>query len=111
MDTLSALRRLAASQDPEGWGAIQDTHGPGILNMARRITGDDALAEDVCPESLLQIRPHAEQYRPVGEPTDQEATARGWVMRVACFKAFKMLRARAQRREARVAPPRRTAAG
>lgn len=107
MDTLSALRRLAASQDPEAWSAILETHGPGILNVARRITGDDALAEDVCQESLLQIRAHAGQYRPVGGPTEQEATARGWIMRVACFTAFKMLRARerAQRREALTARP------
>ena len=59
MDTSTALQRLGQSRDPEAWRAILDAHGMAILNLARRITGDAALAEDVCQETLLQIRADA----------------------------------------------------
>jgi len=104
MDTSTALQRLGRSRDPEAWRAILDAHGMAILNLARRITGDAALAEDVCQETLLQIRADAGRYRPLGKPAEVEFTARGWIMRIACHTASKMLRRRegARKREARV---------
>jgi len=103
MDTSIALQRLGRDRDPEAWRAILDAHGMAILNLARRITGDAALAEDVCQETLLQVRADAARYRPMGEPAEVEASARGWIMRIACHTASKMLRRRenARRREAR----------
>jgi RNA polymerase sigma-70 factor (ECF subfamily) len=105
MDTSTALQRLGQSPDPEAWRAILDAHGMAILNLARRITGDATLAEDVCQETLLQIRADAARYQPMGEGPGVEASARGWIMRIACHTASKMLRRRdgARRREARAA--------
>jgi len=101
MSTTDALKRLAARRDSEAWAAIVEQHGVRILNMAQRITGDRALCDDVCQETLLQIREHAGHFTPPAPPQDAEASARGWIMRIACCTAFRVLRVRerSERRE------------
>ena len=101
MSTTDALKRLAARRDPDAWAAIVEQHGVRILNMAQRITGDRALCDDVCQETLLQIREHAGHFSPPAPPQDAEASARGWIMRIASCTAFRVLRVRerSERRE------------
>src|SRR5687768_15801406 len=88
----TALRRLAAGRDAESWAVILKLHGTDILNTTRRILGDAALAEDACQETLLQIRDRAGQFR--GNGPDADASARNWIMRIACNTALHMLRQR-----------------
>lgn len=94
MTTTVALQRLANGRDADAWAAILQRHGPNILRLAQRIAGDAALADDICQETLLQIRAHAGQFRPLSSPAETEAMARGWIMRITCCTALKMLRFR-----------------
>jgi len=93
MGTPEALRRLAQTRDPEAWAALLHRHGPEMLRLAQRITNDPGLAEDVCQETLLQIRQHAGKFRP--PPAEQAPlAARTWIMRIAYHVALKLLRTR-----------------
>jgi RNA polymerase sigma-70 factor, ECF subfamily len=87
-----ALRRLAAGRDAESWAVILKLHGSDILSTTRRILGDAALAEDACQETLLQVRDRAGQFK--GNGLDADASARNWIMRIACNTALHMLRQR-----------------
>ncbi|HLX63946.1 MAG TPA: sigma-70 family RNA polymerase sigma factor [Planctomycetota bacterium] len=92
MSTAEALRRLALQRDSQAWSAILHNHGVGILRVAQRITGDRSLCEDVCQETLLQIRAHARNFRPPANAGEADAAARGWVMCIAYRTAVSMLR-------------------
>jgi len=104
-----ALARLARERDPQAWSALIDRHGAAILRAAGRVTNDAALREDICQETLLQIRAHAGDFRPhpfstakPGHPhpsQNSEVFARAWVMRIACCTALKMIRTRARSAE------------
>jgi RNA polymerase sigma-70 factor (ECF subfamily) len=95
LSTAAALRRLAQGPDDRAWSAVLNRHGVEILRATRRILGDPMSAEDACQETLLQIRDRAGQFRgrpDAPHPTD--ATARNWIMRIACNTALHMLRQR-----------------
>src|SRR5215510_8311320 len=94
MPTAEALGRLARARDSEAWSAILHNHGVSILRLAHRITADSSLSEDVCQETLLQIRANAGNFRPPQPPSDPEAAARGWVMCIAYRTALRMQRTR-----------------
>ena len=94
LSTADALARLAKWRDPVAWAAILEQHGAGILRVAQRATGDAALCDDVCQETLLQIRAHAGSFSPQASSQDAETAARGWIMRIACRTAYKMVRSR-----------------
>lgn len=80
----------------EAWAWILHAHGAAILTAAQRILLDEALAEDACQETLLQIRDRAAQFKGAGP--NEDAAARNWIMRIACNTALHLLR---QRRRAR----------
>jgi len=112
LSSSAALARLARERDPQAWSALIDRHGAAILRAAGRVTNDAALREDICQETLLQIRAHAGEFRSQGlpnnphHPQDAEIFARAWVMRIACCTALKMIRTRARsvERETKVPP-------
>ena len=97
LSTTDALRRLAKGPDDCAWTTVLDRHGVEILRATQRILGDPMSAEDACQETLLQIRDRAAQFR--GRPGAPDATARNWIMRIACNTALHMLR---QRRRSRL---------
>ena len=88
--TVEALQRLALSRDAEAWEVLLQLHGAAILRVCRRVLGDEALAEDACQESLLQLRNLAGQF--IAQQDDAELAARAWIMRVACHTALNMMR-------------------
>ena len=90
--TVEALQALAQSHDPEAWAALLHQHGGMIMRTARGIVREVALAEDVCQETLLQLRDNAGQFRPPAH--EAEAAARAWIVRIACTTALMLLRAR-----------------
>ena len=95
------LRSVADSRDSQAWLELLECQGPAIQALARRISGDASLAEDICQETLLQIRDDAGQFKPQGADADEDA--RRWIARVTCHTALQMLRARkrAAKREER----------
>lgn len=97
LSTAEALRRLAVRRDSEAWSAILHNHGVAILRLAQRLTGDKSLCDDVCQETLLQIRTHAGRFRPPERAQEVEAAARGWVMCIAYRTAVGMLRVSVRR--------------
>ncbi|MFH0939394.1 MAG: sigma-70 family RNA polymerase sigma factor [Planctomycetota bacterium] len=99
LNSTDALRRLGQTHDAQAWVTLLETHGRGIFATCRNILGETALAEDASQETLLQIREHAVRFK-VSED-NPEASARGWIMRIAYNTALQMLRSRqsAQRRE------------
>ncbi|MCZ7648411.1 MAG: hypothetical protein M5U26_24655 [Planctomycetota bacterium] len=64
MNSAEALKRLARQRDLEAWTVLLERHGAAIQRVSRRILGDDALAEDACQETLLQLRDRAGAFTP-----------------------------------------------
>src|SRR5437868_15413937 len=87
ISTADALRRLARGTDDRAWSAVLNRHGVDILRASRRILGDAMSAEDACQETLLQIRDRAGQFRGRSDVHSPDATARNWIMRIACNTA------------------------
>jgi len=106
LSSSEALLRLGLQRDPDAWSALIDRHGAAILRTAGRVTNDADLREDICQETLLQIRAHARDFRPQGNSHDAELFARAWIMRIACCTALKMIRTRTRsvERENKVPP-------
>lgn len=96
MLTVEALRRIAICRDDQAWTAILNNHGRRILRLAERMVGK-ALADDVCQETLLQIRAHAGKFSLPPGVADAEGAARGWVMCIAYRTALGMLRVNQRR--------------
>ncbi len=90
--TVKALAQLARTRDPDAWGYLLQQHGFSMLQVAGRITGDVALAEDVCQETLLQLRDFAGKFKP--RESDPEGSARAWILHVTCNTALKLKRSR-----------------
>lgn len=97
LGTAEALRLLGVSRDGDAWSAILLRHGNAILRMAQRVTGDPVLCDDICQETLLQIRAHAGRFKAPPLPADAEAAARGWIMCIAYRTAVGMIRMRKRR--------------
>ncbi len=87
----AALARLARSRDPHAWEVVVDQAGGAIERLARRVTGDPALAADALQETLLQIRDHADRAPPGHEP-DADQRALRWTMRVTTNVCLQLLR-------------------
>jgi RNA polymerase sigma factor (sigma-70 family) len=96
--TCEALQLLAIRRDGNAWAFLIERHGPAILRVAARVSADAALCEDICQETLLQLREHAGRFVPqaCSAPDEAEALARAWIMRIACCTALKLLRTRSR---------------
>lgn len=55
--------RAVLSGNPEAFRRLADRHGPSIFNLAYRMTGNAADAEDVTQESLLQAYSRLRDFR------------------------------------------------
>jgi RNA polymerase sigma factor (sigma-70 family) len=97
-DDRELLRRVGERRD-DAFAVLLQRHGPMVLNSARRITGDEQLAEDVFQATFLLLSRKA--------PTIRRAEALPcWLHSVARRLAVQARRALARRREreARVQP-------
>jgi RNA polymerase sigma factor (sigma-70 family) len=57
------LYRFVARRDDDAFAALMRRHGPMVLNLARRITGDEQLAEDVFQATFLLLSQKAHTIR------------------------------------------------
>ena len=106
MTLQETLRRIALNRDADAWESLLAQAGPDILRTARRILGGEALTEDACQETLLQIRANAAAFKapPISDTgASAHIFARVWIMRIAANVSLRMLRGkiRAERRDAR----------
>ena len=60
----TTLMRLIAAGDEDAFRRLTERHLARMLRLARRMTGDNAEAEDLAQEALLRIWLHADRWQP-----------------------------------------------
>ena len=86
IDDLAGLLARCADGDQTALRRIYDEHAPRLKGLALRITGSDALAEDVLHDVFLHIWQEAGRFDPTRAP------ARGWLTTLVRFRALELLR-------------------
>jgi RNA polymerase sigma-70 factor (ECF subfamily) len=69
------LMARTAQGDGRAFRTLAQRHAGGALRLARRMLGNDALAEDIVQDAMLRVWTHAPRWRP-------EAAFRTWLYRV-----------------------------
>jgi RNA polymerase sigma factor (sigma-70 family) len=92
------LKRFADGRDENAFTLLMDRHGPMVLGVARRVTGDFQIAEDVFQATFLAL---ARQARGIRRP----AAVAAWLHRTAHRIALTAVRARGRRDRAESAAP------
>lgn len=103
-----AIRRVADAGDAEAWSWLVEHEGPGMFQVAQRVLGSAAAADDACQEAFLHLRRGAARFQ-APEPGDADAAARAWLRRIAANAAA--MQARAERRRLRRERAEASAAG
>jgi RNA polymerase sigma factor (sigma-70 family) len=88
----AAVRELAYARSEQAWERVLHAVGGDLLRVTRGILDDPALAEDAVQETLLQVRDHAGKFKPL--PSDEDGSARKWIVRIAVNTALQMQRSR-----------------
>jgi RNA polymerase sigma-70 factor (ECF subfamily) len=88
----SDLIAAASAGDKAAFAALVRSQAPRLYAIASRVTGDDALAEDVVQETFLKILRGPGSIR-------NPAAADAWLARVATRLAIDLLRSRGARRK------------
>ena len=78
--------RLKAG-DHAAWRSVLEEHGPALLGYARRLTGDEARAEEVVQEALVAV------YKAI-DSFEGRGSFRGWLFRAVHNKAIDDIRSR-----------------
>ncbi|HJZ91868.1 MAG TPA: RNA polymerase sigma factor, partial [Gemmataceae bacterium] len=93
------VHRFAESRDQDAFAALVDRHGPMVLGVARRVTGDHHAAEDVLQATFLSLARCAKGLR-------RPAAVASWLHRTAHHLSLTAVRARDRRgRVERAATP------
>lgn len=79
----------AKAGDRRAFGDLVRLHRVGVVNVAYRMCGDAALAEDAAQECFIRAWSHLHQFR--GPPEAQNAF-RNWLYRIATNCALNLLR-------------------
>jgi RNA polymerase sigma-70 factor (ECF subfamily) len=69
------LMARTAQGDAGAFRVLAERHAGGALRLARRILGNDALAEDIVQDAMLRVWTNAPRWRP-------EAAFRTWLYRI-----------------------------
>src|SRR6201988_3121689 len=69
------LMARAANGDERAFRTLAERHAGAALRLARRILGNEAIAEDVVQDALLRVWINAPRWRP-------EAAFRTWLYRI-----------------------------
>jgi RNA polymerase sigma factor (sigma-70 family) len=87
MEDQQLLARIAAG-DRNALGQLYDRWGPQVYALARRLSGDPALAEDIVHEAFLKLWRKASSYDPArGRPAT-------WILHLAYTTGVDLLRSR-----------------
>jgi len=103
VDALSGLSGLSGRQAAQSWTTLVDLHGPDIWRVITSRSRDAHDAEDAYQDFWISLPRAARRYRPGG--SDQERSARAWLMRVAYTSAIDHGRRRKSIQASAIAPP------
>lgn len=92
-DADAAAVRRVQDGDPRGVAELYDRHGAAAFGLARRITGDAALAEDVVQEAFIAMWRQAARFDPA------RGNMRSWLMTIVHHRAIDAVRRRTGRSE------------
>ncbi len=87
------LRRFTQEGDEDAFALLMDRHGAMVLGTARRVVGDEHLAEDVFQAVFLTFARKARRLR-------RAAALPAWLHAVACRLALTAVRQRKRRHRA-----------
>jgi len=93
----AALAGLLATRDPRGIELLYDRHGSAVYGLARRVVGDEQVAQDVVQEVFMAIWRGAASY------DGSRGTLTAWLYALTHHKSVDAVR-RAQRHASRRAP-------
>ncbi len=93
------LRRFTETRDGDAFAVLMRRHGPMVLNLARRISGDEQLAEDVFQAAFLLLSRKAHAIR---RPESLPCWLHGVARRLAL--EGRRARLRRQQHEAQILP-------
>lgn len=82
------LLELAANGQSQALSVLYDRHGGIMLGLARRITGDASLAQDVVQDAFVGVWRNAARYSP------DRASARTWMLSIVHHRAVDAMRRR-----------------
>ena len=95
-DSVQVARVLKG--DGDAYRTLVERHGRRVFQLAFRITGNEADAEDVAQESFLRAYKSLHLY-------DSRAQFSTWLYRIAANCSLDLVRKRIRRMEAAVTPP------
>lgn len=81
------MHRMAAGEG-EALAEAFDLHAPAVLGLLVLLLGRQSEAEEILEEVFLHVWTQADRYDP------QNATPRGWILRIARSLALDRLRSR-----------------
>src|SRR5262245_36916815 len=84
------VRRFAEARDQDAFAALVDRHGPMVLGVARRVTGNHHAAEDVLQAAFLSLARRAAGIRRPGGVA-------AWLHRTAHHLSLTAVRSRERR--------------
>lgn len=87
MDDESIMTGLTAGR-PEAIGDLYDRYGSAVYALARRITADSAMAEDITQETFVKVWRHADRYDP------ERGRLATWILHIAYTTTIDAMRAR-----------------
>jgi RNA polymerase sigma factor (sigma-70 family) len=98
-DDRELLRRFAEARDGDAFAVLMQRYGPMVLNQARRIVGDEQLAEDVFQAAFLLL---SHKIHTIRRPESLPCWLHGVAHRLAL--QARQTRRRRHKREARIRP-------
>ena len=78
--------------DEAALSALFERHGPAVFGLARRVVGDEQLAEEVLEDAFIRVARESASYR------SSPAGALPWLLRIARNGAIDVLRKRKRQR-------------
>ncbi|ALC23970.1 ECF RNA polymerase sigma factor SigK [Streptomyces pristinaespiralis] len=85
-DRVDGLLSRAAEGDQQAFAGVYDALAPPVMGLARRVLRDEAQAEEVTQDVMIEVWRTADRFRP------ERGAARSWVLTLAHRRAVDRVR-------------------